>query len=236
MGARNVRRFEELLRAGRWFGNLDATFRGELLDAAELRPLRQGEWLFARGDPPSGLFGVVEGSVRIAGTVAGASDPREFLLARVEPPMWFGEVSVIDGQPRTHDAIADVESTLVHVPQAELVAMLDREPRRYRDLGLLVSTKLRIAFAALEDAAQPLLVRLARRLLLTVERYGEWQDRTSRVVDLKQAELATMLSASRPTVNQLLKELASRGIVRLGYGHVEIVDLDGLRSVAGTGA
>ncbi len=236
MAPRSARRFDELLRAGRWFGGLDAGFRGELLDAAEVLTLRRGEWLFARGDAPTGIYAVVEGSLRIAGTVAGAKEPKEVLLARVEPPLWFGELSAIDGQPRTHDAIADVDSTVVHVPQAELDAILERDPRRYRDIGHLAAAKLRLAFVALEDAAQPLVVRLARRLLLAAERYGEWHDRTSRVVDMRQDQLATMLSASRQTVNALLKELEGRGIVRLAYGKVEIADLDGLRRLAHTGA
>jgi Mn-dependent DtxR family transcriptional regulator len=41
-----------------------------------------------------------------------------------------------------------------------------------------------------------------------------------------------MLSTSRQTVNQLLKELAAQGLIRLAYGQVDIVDLDGLRRAA----
>ena len=74
--------------------------------------------------------------------------------------------------------------------------------------------------------------RLARRLVLSAERYGEWHDRSSRVVDLKQEQLATMLASSRQSVNQALKELEARSYVKLAYGHVEIVDLDGLRRAA----
>lgn len=231
MATRGARKYEDLLRAGRWFGSVPKGFQQALLDAAVLRPLRKDEQLFARGDPPDGLYAVVEGSVRATGSVAtsGNDSVKDVLLALVEPPMWFGEISVLDGQPRTHDAFADEASVVLNVPQRAIDKILEAEPRHWRELGVLVSTRLRLSFSLMEDASQPLSVRLARRLLLSVERHGEWQDRSSRVVELKQEQLATMLSTSRQTVNQLLKELQARGLVQLSYGKVEIVDIDGLR-------
>lgn len=221
--------FAELLRAGRWFGGLAEGFRARLLDAAVVRTLGKGEWLFARGDAPTGLFALAEGSIRVAATIAGVDDDKAVLLAVIEPPVWFGEVSCVDGQPRTHDAIADEESIVIHVPQAALDAILAAEPRHWRDLGLLVSSKLRLTFGAMEDAVLPVAVRVARRLVLSAERFGEWHDRSSRVVNVRQDQLAAMLSTSRQTVNQVLKDLEARGLVTVAYGRVEIRDLDALR-------
>ncbi|HEX3771053.1 MAG TPA: Crp/Fnr family transcriptional regulator, partial [Polyangiaceae bacterium] len=156
---------------------------------------------------------------------------REGLFALAEPPIWFGEISVLDGRPRTHDAIAAEDTVLVHAPQDALMALLDHEPRHWRHLGALASSKLRVVFDFVEGAAVlPLGTRLAQLLVLAAERYGEWHDRSSRVVDLRQEQLAVMLATSRQTVNQLLKELEARGRVKLAYGRVEIVDLDGLRA------
>jgi len=147
--------------------------------------------------------------------------------------MWFGEISVLDGQPRTHDAIADEPTILLQVPEAPLQAILAAEPRYWRDLGVLAVGRLRLMYTAVEDlVATPLPVRLVRRIVLAAERYGEWQDRSSRVLDLRQEQLAAMLSTSRQTVNQLLRDLESRGLVRLSYGTIEILDLDGLRRAA----
>jgi CRP-like cAMP-binding protein len=219
-------RFHEVFRGGRWFGGLPRPFQEQLLAAAIPRRLGKGEQLFARGDPPSGLFGVAEGALTIG---AAAADGREALLALVEPPMWFGEISTLDGQPRTHDAVAKEPSLVVQVPQAALDSILDAEPRYWRDIGVLATSKLRLVLHVVEDTVQPLSVRLCRRLVLAAERYGEWQDRSSRVVDLRQDQLAAMLSTSRQTVNQLLKELEARGLVRLAYGAIEILDLDRLR-------
>jgi CRP-like cAMP-binding protein len=234
LDARNAKHFGELLRAGRWFGNLPDEFQRQLLEAGVARKLSKGAWLFSRGDRPDGLFAALDGAIRITAT---APSGKELLLAIVEPPMWFGEIAVFDGLPRTHDAVAAEKSAVLHVPAQALDRILEGEPRYWRELGLLVASKLRLAFLAMEDSAVlPIADRLARRLLISVERYGEWHDRTSRVVDLRQQELATMLSTSRQTVNQLLKELEDQGILRLSYRHIEILDLDRLRHAAKAGA
>jgi CRP-like cAMP-binding protein len=66
--------------------------------------------------------------------------------------------------------------------------------------------------------------------VLIAEGYGEWSDRSAREVGVSQETLAAMLSTSRQTVNQVLKGLEASGLVKLQYGRVEIVDLDGLRT------
>ncbi len=230
MDARNVERFGALLRTGRWFGGLPGEFQQRLFEAGLVRTVPKSEWLFARGDPPNGLFAVLDGAIHITAT---ASSGKEVLLTLIEPPLWFGEIGIFDRLPRTHDAVAGEKSIVLHVPAQALEVILEREPRHWRDLGLLIATKLRLALIAMEDSAVlPIADQVARRLLMAVERYGEWRDRTSRVIDLRQEQLATMLSTSRQTVNHVLKDLEGRGIVRLSYRHIEILDLDGLRDVA----
>jgi CRP-like cAMP-binding protein len=226
--AKRATSYGPLLETGRWFGALPAELRRELLERSVVKTLARGARLFARGDAPSGLFAVVDGGVRISATMPSG---REGLFALAEPPMWFGEIALLDGRPRTHDAIAAEASVVVHAPQDALEALLDREPRHWRHLGALASSKLRLMFEFVEGAAVlPLGTRLAQLLVLAAERYGEWHDRSSRVVDLRQDQIAGMLSTSRQTVNQLLRELETRGRVKLAYGRVEIVDLDGLRA------
>lgn len=213
-----------LLRSGRWFGALDDALQRALVDAARPLTLGDGALLFARGDPADGLYAVLDGALRIQGSSANG---KEALLIRLEPPNWFGEIAVFDGLPRTHDARADGETALLHVPAAPLRALLDAEPRRWHALGLLVAAKLRLALTTLEEAALfPASVRLAKRLALMADAYGAASPR--RVVRAKQDELAAMLALSRQTVNQLLKDLELAGVVRVRWGEIEIVDAEAL--------
>lgn len=206
-------------------------FQEALVAAGAVREIGAGVRLFSRGDPPTGMFAIVDGAIRVSAVGEGG---REALLTLAEPPGWIGEVAVFDGLPRTHDAIADAEVVVVHVSQEALAAMLAGEPRWWKDLGVLVAGKLRLAFSAMEDMAlSPPAVRLARRLVMMADGYGEWYDRTRRTIAVRQEQLAMMLNLSRQTTNGLLKELEARGVVKLAYGEIEVVDLAALRAAAG---
>jgi CRP/FNR family cyclic AMP-dependent transcriptional regulator len=226
---RTSKDYRELLRSGRWFHGLPDDLQERLLGGAVLRTLGARERLFSRGDEADGIYAVLDGDIRVSGS---SENGREALLTLLEPPSWFGEISIFDGAPRTHDAVAESEALVLHVPRATLDAILEAQPRWWRDLGLLVTSKLRLAFVAMEDMALlPISVRLARRLALMAEGYGE-REHQRRTVEVSQEQLAQMLSTSRQTANQLLKELEARGIIRLSYGTIEILDLPALRKAA----
>jgi CRP/FNR family cyclic AMP-dependent transcriptional regulator len=219
--------YAALLSTGRWFGALPADFRSALLALSEVLSIQPGQRLFERGDPPAGLFAVLDGRVRIS---ASEANGKEALLLLLEPPQWFGEISIIDGLPMTHDAIADVETLVVHSPLRAVKKLLEQQPKQWQQIALLVSGKMRLAFLAMEEAALlPAPARVARRLVWIAEGYGEFRSRTSRVINLKQDQLGAMLSLSRQTANQVLKDLESRGLIKLTYGEIEILDLQGLK-------
>lgn len=217
------------LLQGHWYRGLPASLQAALLDAAQPRHLEAGQRLFRRGDPPCGLYAVLEGAMRVGSADANG---REALLALVEAPHWFGEIALFDGQPRTHDAFAATATRLVHVPQAALQALLAQQPAHWRDFALLMSQKLRMAFVALEEMCLlPAAPRLARRLLMIAERYGEPGD-PRRAIPLAQESLAQMLALSRQTTNRILRDLQARGVLALAYGEIRILDLAALRQAA----
>ncbi|OHC47526.1 MAG: Crp/Fnr family transcriptional regulator, partial [Pseudomonadales bacterium RIFCSPLOWO2_02_FULL_63_210] len=186
---KDPRAYRACLQGGHWFSALPAALQDALLEMAQVQRLDAGQRLFRRGDPPSGLYAVVDGAMRIGAVSASG---KEALLTLIEAPYWFGEVSLFDGQPRTHDAFAEGASTLLLVPQAALLALLERQPQYWRDFALLMSQKLRLAFIALEQMSLlPAAPRLARRLLMIAENYGEGEPR--RVIHLAQEQLALML-------------------------------------------
>lgn len=218
-----------VLLQGQWFAGLPPALQQALLAQGRLLNLQAGQRLFSRGDAPSGLYAVLGGAMRVGSVDAQG---KEALLAVVEAPHWFGEIALFDGQPRTHDAYAESTATLLHVPQASVLALLEAQPAYWRDIALLMASKVRLAFILLEEMSLlPAAQRLARRLLLIAEDYGESQG-PRRIIHLAQEQLAAMLAMSRQTANGLLKDLQARGIVRLTYGEIEILDLDGLRAAA----
>lgn len=221
-----------VLQTGRWFAHLPPDFAQPLIAMAQLRHLPTGEVLFRRGDAPCGLYAVVRGAVSISGTGGRADEARAALLIRLEPPHWFGEISVFDNSARTHDAQATEPTTLLHIPHERLQAWLREHPEHWHALALLLTDKLRTAFVAMEELALlPAPLRLARRLVVMAEGYGQWtaEGRSRRVLSLSQEQLSQMLAISRQTTNQILKDLEARGLVRVNRGEVEILDLESLR-------
>ncbi len=220
------------LRAGRWFSALEPAFADQLVALAHPRRLESGEALFLRGDAlEGGLFAVVEGAIGFSGVGGPGEHAREALLTLMGPGTWFGEIALFDGSPRTHDAHAVEPCVVLQVPRPPLLEWLHGHPAHWHDLGVLMSGRMRAAFAALEDLALlPAPQRLARRIVAMARGYGE------RVADapaqprlqVTQEQLALMLSISRQTVNQLLQGLQARGILRVQRGEIEILQWQAL--------
>lgn len=223
-----------LAQADGWFRSLPAALQAQLLALARPRRLGPGQRLFARGDPPDGLYGLLQGSLRITGL---AEDGQEALLALVPAPQWLGEIALFDQAPRTHDAWGETEALLLHLPQAELLALLHAEPAHWQQVGRLLTQKVRALFTSLEDRVllSPT-QQVARRLALMAEGYGARQGQTERVLQVSQAQLAQMLGLSRQTVNQALKALEAAGQIRCGRGQLLVLDLAALQAPGGTAA
>lgn len=217
-----------VVEGGRWFASLPPSSRERLLAAARVRRVPARAVLFRRGDDNAGLYCVVEGSVQI-----GASDlgTRESLLGVLEPPQWFGEIACLDGGPRTHDAVARTDATLLLVPLAAWHALAEAEPGWWRDLGRLLAEKVRALFAGIEDLTQlPAPARIARRLLAMSHGHGMRADGTAqRSIAVNQEQLGAMLALTRQTVSEVLRDFESRGWVRRGYGSIELLDEAALR-------
>ncbi len=218
-----------LLERSAWFRSAPASMQAQLIEAGRVERLAAGERLFTRGDFDDGLYCVLDGLMRIG---AASSAGKEALLAVIEPVNWFGEIALFDNRPRTHDAYAERDSELFHVPRAALAALLERTPEYWHVFGLLLTQKLRLAFAAIEEAALlPAAQRVARRLLLMAGGYGE-PGALRRVLKVPQEDLAMMLALSRQTINQVLKQFEAQGALKLGYAEIEIADVQKLSALA----
>lgn len=217
-----------------WFASLARSQREALVGAAELLHLRRGEMLFRQGDPVgaagSGFYGLVAGTIK-ASTLR--SDGHEAILAVLEPGNWFGEITLIDGAPRTHDATAR-SSIAVLVVAPEAFARLMRDAAFANAMARLLAARVRVLYGLAEDnTLRDLRARVARRLL-TLSRGDATQSPSARArVVLPQEALAMMLGITRQTLSMQLNALAAEGVIRLGYRRVDIMDFDALAALAG---
>ena len=220
-----------LLQKNRWFSGLPADAISEMVGMARLRRLDDGQLLHAQGDLPDGLYGVSKGAIRISNTGA---DGREALLTVLAPGQWFGEISLFDGLPRTHDAHAMGSTELLIIPRRDFHQLLERRPELYPHFMQLLCKRLRQSFNMLEDSALlPLPARLAKRLLMHAQYYGELGPAGERMsIQLSQETLGLMLNSSRQSINRLLKQFEQAGWVSTHYSQIVILDEEALTRVA----
>lgn len=225
-----LRDIHPLLCEGRWYAGLPTALQEDLLHHGQSVWLDPGQRLFARGDPPCGLYAVLQGAIRITGL---GLQGKEAILTLLEPPHWFGEIALFDEDVRTHDAMAESRSQLWKIPQRAMHQLLQRQPEYWPLLGRLLTQKLRLAFLALEDASLfPAPQRVARRLLLMAASPLNRPDVVRYTLELPQDVLGAMLGISRQTTNQILRDMEARGLIRLGRAQIELLDLAGLQTWA----
>lgn len=221
----------EALLANEWFGSLSEAIQEDVLSRARQRLLAQGKCLFKRGDPPDFFFCVLEGCIRVSGS---SSEGREAVLSLYEPGTWFGEISMLDGLQRTHDAYAHTHTVLLQIGLGDFEDLLSRHVAFSRMFLRLECTRLRALAVGFESySTQTLEQRLAWRLLALGTGFGvRTSEGLSINVHLSQELVAQLVGATRQRVNQLLKQWENEGLISQHYGHIVLRDKEALEAMA----
>jgi CRP/FNR family cyclic AMP-dependent transcriptional regulator len=173
----------------------------------------KGEMLFARSDPGTRLYVVSEGQVRLA---INTSEGRELSFEIAEAGALFGEIAVLDGGPRSAEATALTRTTAYALDRSDFNRLRFAHPTISDAVVSFLCRRLRDVSDKLETVAlYPLEVRVARFLLAAL---GNKQAPPGRRVPLElhfsQSELALLLGASRPKINEALGALESAEAIR----------------------
>ena len=218
------------MSANPWFASLAPEVRALMVQHAELVRLRRGEMLFRQGDAPSVFYGLVSGTLKLSSL---REDGKEAILAVIEAGIWFGEISLIDGQPRTHDATAVGSVELLLLPRAMFDTLMERADFA-RAVAALLARRVRLLYGVVEDATlRSTRARVARRLLLLARGDATMLPQLRPRVPVSQEELAMMLGITRQTLSKELRLLADDGVVAIGYGYIEVTSVERLRRLTG---
>ena len=219
------------IESGAWFSKLSQALRNAILSRATVRRLGDGAPLASRGTPAEDWCGVARGAVRVSlVSLAG----KQVTLTYCEPGVWFGDIALFDGLPRTHDADAHGETTLLSIRKADFKDLLAQHPELYDALLRLNCRRLRLMFNQFEDLnTKPLSARLAKQIMLLAKSYGIEQGEEIRIgLQLAQEDLAQLLGASRQRVNQELKGFEREGAVRVEPTRLVVLSRDKLLDIA----
>ncbi len=219
---------DDLLRASTWWQVLGDAARRHVRDHMQDVLLPQGGVLYRQGGTPRHWCGVVDGLLKWS--VASAAG-RSATLGGLSTGSWFGEGTLLRGEPSSADIVALRESRVALVP-AETFAWLRVHERAFDDF-LLRQINARMHWLMGNFAAHHLFdtdSNVARALASLFDPWlhpgGELQ------LQVTQEEIAQLCGLSRQRCNIALRRLADQGLVALRYGGITVTDLLALRQHA----
>jgi CRP/FNR family cyclic AMP-dependent transcriptional regulator len=152
-------------------------------------------------------------------------------MAVLGPGECFGELAVLDGRPRSANAVAAQATRTLIVTRRDFVDWLSNRPRAALLLLETLSLRLRLTNEAFIDLAFfDLPHRLVRRLLRMAASDLKGRTGLDVKVSMTQSELASMLGVSRESVNKQLQAFSRRGWIAIGRGSVTIKSVEALRA------
>jgi CRP/FNR family transcriptional regulator, cyclic AMP receptor protein len=201
--------------------HLDSETLDRITPFGVIKSYRAEEAIHHRGDPAETVGVVLSGGVALSTIGKRGKRLISVILLRGE---LYGAYPLQTGRPRTLDAHATSDTQVLTFNRAAFSKLLD-EDREFRErFIILLSDAIERITQALDDQRRlPLSVRLAKILL----RHSR---NPQRVVELTQSELAQLLAVSRYALGNDMGKLAKLGLVKTGYGRIEVVSREALRA------
>ncbi len=206
----------DALNPDSWFFTLPLIARAELTDSARIRRFQSGHILYRKGDNDGHLYGVLSGRVKAGASTYSGS---ELMLTSMLPGDWFGEISILDGLGRTHDAVAVEETELVVVPKASIQRLCQQKTVVRQALVQLLCSHCRQAFSAIDEF---LLFTPEQTLATRLLRMNRGEESLT-PIRINQQELSSLVGISRQSINKILKKWERQDWIRIAYGSVTIV-------------
>jgi CRP/FNR family cyclic AMP-dependent transcriptional regulator len=226
-----LRMSDESLANVALFRDLEPETRALLAKSLEQRVFRKGETIVRENEPSTSLFIIQSGSVKIS---LGGEGGREVTLTVLQPGECFGEMGVIDGQPRSATATAVEDTTALCMTREQFRAQLQLHPEVAFELLAILSRRLRAADQQIDSLAfLDVQGRVARMLLKIADAEGEGTDDGILIpLEMTRRELANMVGTSRETLTRVLKDFERLGFIRLRKGGATLLNMARLRAKA----
>jgi CRP/FNR family transcriptional regulator, cyclic AMP receptor protein len=185
----------------------------DLFAGAKPVRLAADEVLFLSGDPGDGCYRIDEGLLKVAMVSRSGT---ERILAFLGPGAIVGELSIIDGRPRSASVVAVRPAALSFLSRPSFDAFAQKHPDVYKSLVTILATRLRetdVVVAA--GSFLPLKGRVASTLLELAENFGQDVGSGRIVIRQKigQSDIAAMAGIARENVSRILNDWKRRKLV-----------------------
>ncbi|MEB3298606.1 MAG: Crp/Fnr family transcriptional regulator [Candidatus Sericytochromatia bacterium] len=225
-----VRDLAGFLKETPLFADLDGHELTALAGIARRRELAKGAIIFYEADPGTSCGVLMSGKIKII--VNSMHDGREHILGFLGPGDLFGEMSLIDGEPRSATAVSVETSEILLVSREDFLALLDRQPGIAPKLLLVLSRRLRQTDRHVESLAflsAP--GRVARLLLAMADEAGAGDGDGAFETTMTRQEMANRTGTSRETLTRVLMDYQDRGVLVIDRHRFIVRDKERLRAL-----
>jgi len=193
--------------------------------------LPEKQEVYRRGEPGKEMSIVLSGGVKVS---TQSLDGKEIVFDLLSEGDFFGELSVLDGEPRTATVTTIVPSVLVILERSFLIPFLEANPVAAIRLLHLLAHRLRATDTFLEEVLfLDSETRLAKRIVALEDIYGKVVGNTIQIeVNVSQQEIANLVGITRESVNKLLKKWERDKIISLQQGCLTIQNHQLLQKLA----
>ena len=207
-----------LLRRHPLFGAIAPELLERLSSYATTRAVHRGDSIFAKGDPGNSLYAVCAGTVKIS---VPSADGKDAVFNLVGEGEIFGEIALLDGQPRTADAVAISHCDLMVIERRDFLTFVRSEPAVASKLIELLCARLRVLSEHFEEVV---FLNLSQRLARILLRLSDEAVRDKRVkLKITQLELSQMLGSTRESVNKQLRVWEKADMIALERGGIALL-------------
>ena len=175
--------------------------------------------VLTEGEMGDSLYMIQAGKVKV---FIGDEDGREIILKILGPGDFFGEMSMIDKQPRSASVNTSAASTFLVLTHAAFEKCVEQSPRIANMVMRILAQRVREADRKIGTLA---LMDVYGRVASTLLELSVYTNGKLMVAEkLSQQDLANMVGASREMVNRILKDLSERGFISIESKTITIVN------------
>jgi CRP/FNR family cyclic AMP-dependent transcriptional regulator len=197
---------EDLLAKVPLFAGLTPQHLERLAQACRRRTVRADETLFFEGDPGHTLYLIISGQVKIQRVTPSG---KLVVIALRGPGEHVGEMALLDGEPRSADAVTVEQCELLMLDRDQFLRCMSEQPQIALNMLASLTRRLREAANQAEGFRElDVLGRVSAVLLELAETHGEATPAGIRITQrITQQELADRIGATRVSVNKALGRL-----------------------------
>jgi CRP/FNR family cyclic AMP-dependent transcriptional regulator len=213
------------------FDGLPEKRLSEVLENCRCMRLPARKAVYRRGEAGDEMCIVLSGGVKVSTL---STDGKEVIFDLLSVGDFFGELSLLDGRPRTATVTTLVPSVLVVMGRDFFVPFLEKNPKSAVRLLYLLARRLRAVDEFLEEVLFfDSETRLAKRITALKNIYGKKVGDAFQIeFKVSQQDIASMVGITRERVNKHLKSWERKGIVHLQQGHLVIQNATLLQEMA----